>query len=395
MPPSTTGPWRLGGVLIGLTSIAPVLQYVVPALMPHYVDNLGLTRTQVGSYTTALFLVSACLSPVLGRATDKWRASTLAIYVYALAGAAAAVLAATRSYPALLVGGAVAGMSMALMQPVSNLLLLDYAHARTRGFLVAVKHTGVKLGQAVSGLVLAPLAVVWGATSALLIPVGLAALGAIGTRRTLPVSTMPASGATARHAPRQPVPAGLWWVTTYAALMGCTQSAVGAYIALFGFEEVGLSRSAAGVLAGMLGVVGFLARMGWGGFAFRSGRFSGALLYIATAGVPASVCMILSARFGLPALLLATLIFGVTTALWNMAITFAILAMVPRSVTGRATGRVFVGFSVGMMLGPLLFGQIVDRTGSYVAAWASLLVWQIIAVATAAPLRGIEPRKDE
>ena len=388
------GPWRLGTVLIALTSIAPVMQYVVPALMPHYVDTVGLTRTQVGSYTTALFLTSACLSPFMGRATDKLNASVLALFVYALAGVAAVLLAATSNYPALLLAGAVVGVSMALMQPVSNLLLLDYARARTRGILVAVKHTGVKLGQAVSGLLLAPLAVLWGTSSALLIPVGLAVAGAITTKRALPVTNVHTPLAEADPTP-EPVPSGLWWVTTYAALMGCTQSAVGAYIAIFGFEEVGLSRSSAGVLAGMLGVVGLVARMGWGGFAFRSQRFSGALLSIAVAGIPASLCMMVSPRFGLPTLILATLVFGVTTALWNMAITFAIFALVPRSATGRATGRVFVGFSAGMMLGPLIFGQIVDRTGSYSAAWASLLMWQAIAAATAVPLRRIGNTSDE
>ena len=47
---------------------------------------------------------------------------------------------------------------------------------------------------------------------------------------------------------------------------------------------------------------------------------------------------------------------------------------------GRASGFVLVGFSIGLMLGPPLFGAAVDATGSYGLGFAGIMT--DLAVAT-------------
>jgi nitrate/nitrite transporter NarK len=75
----------------------------------------------------------------------------------------------------------------------------------------------------------------------------------------------------------------------------------------------------------------------------------------------------------------------------------ATMAVVPLHQSGRASGRVMVGFLGGLGLTPPLFGAAVDRVGSYTPCWIALAV--VAAVAAAAMVlwsrldrRGSTPR---
>src|SRR5207247_6074425 len=53
-------------------------------------------------------------------------------------------------------------------------------------------------------------------------------------------------------------------LTVYALLMGFGVGAVGAYLPLYAVEELGLTRATAGLAAALMGLVGIVARIGWG-----------------------------------------------------------------------------------------------------------------------------------
>src|SRR5207253_8308033 len=53
-------------------------------------------------------------------------------------------------------------------------------------------------------------------------------------------------------------------LAVYALLMGFGVGAVGAYLPLYAVEELGFSRETAGLTAALIGLVGIVARVGWG-----------------------------------------------------------------------------------------------------------------------------------
>ena len=54
---------------------------------------------------------------------------------------------------------------------------------------------------------------------------------------------------------------------------------------------------------------------------------------------------------------------------YNAAATMALIRSVPPGAAGRASGVMFVGFHGGIATGPLLFGWMIDSTGSYPTVW--------------------------
>ncbi|MPZ86401.1 MAG: hypothetical protein GEV28_40930 [Actinophytocola sp.] len=118
------------------------------------------------------------------------------------------------------------------------------------------------------------------------------------------------------------------------------------------------------------------------------GSASRPLQVIAFAGVPGTLLVMLAPRVGVTPLLVGAVVLGVATSLWNVATTLIVFGYVSPTVTGRSTARIFVGFCVGMMTGPVVFGLVVDRLGDWTIGWGSLLAWQLVLVVLSRPLRG-------
>lgn len=253
---SRIGPVRLGFCLVAITAMAPLLQYAVPALAPFLVDEFSLSTTGLGLYSSILFASCAVVSPTVGRWADRFSARALALVVFGTGGLAAFLIAGAVSYSMLLGAAILVSIPMSLAHPLTNHLVLNLSRGRSRGILVAVKHSGIKIALTVAGFTMAPIAAVSGWRTALVVPLLVSLFGVaavprlLGTERKRPDKTQLAKSS---------VPSQVRWLAAFAFCMGMSQSAFGAYIALFAFEEVGASRSTAGMIAGALGVTGVLA----------------------------------------------------------------------------------------------------------------------------------------
>ena len=118
--------WRVGfaaTLLIALTA-GGLMQFVLGVLAPFLTADLGLSRAQLGSLTTAFFAVGAIVSPFAGRLVDRvgGRATLHALFWVAVASFAG--MAAAAGYWTVLVAVGVAGVATALMNPVTNQLIV-------------------------------------------------------------------------------------------------------------------------------------------------------------------------------------------------------------------------------------------------------------------------------
>jgi hypothetical protein len=64
---------------------------------------------------------------------------------------------------------------------------------------------------------------------------------------------------------------------------------------------------------------------------------------------------------------------------WNAVAMLSVIIGVPQYQSGRASGRVVMGFMAGLTAGGFFTGLIADATGGYETAWAVLFLLSVIA----------------
>jgi predicted MFS family arabinose efflux permease len=382
------------GFVVTLTlgmAVCTLLPYALGALGPFITDDLGISRTALGSLTTVTYAVGAVLSPVAGPLVDRFGGRRSLVVAFATGAAGVAVAAAAgRHYAGLVTGAAVFGTSVAFGNPATNQLAARGVQAGRHGIVTGVKQSGVQIGAFLAGLVLPGVAGATGWRTAL---GGCALLGAAGlalTRRYVPPPSAgtPVEAWVARGEHVDGGSSRAVWrrldravnrLTVYALLMGFGVGAVGAYLPLYAVEELGFSRATAGLTAALMGLVGIVARVGWGRRQDRIRkpviRSLGAL---AVGSVIAAAALWAAASAGSGLLWAGAALFGATALAWNALGMLSIVRDVEVSMAGRASGRVLLGFYVGFLVGPVSFGWSVDRAG-YAAGWAAVTAAFLLA----------------
>jgi MFS family permease len=394
------------GFVVTLTlgmAVCTLLPYALGALGPFITDDLGITHTALGTLTTVMYAVGAVLSPVAGPLVDRFGGRRSLVVSFAAGGLGAALAAvAGRHYAGLVAGAAVFGISVAFGNPATNQLAAGGVHAGRYGIVTGVKQSGVQVGAFLAGLVLPALADAAGWRTAL---GGCGLLGAAGlvltgryvprrSRRSARPEPWTGPGTAGGARADGPPPAGrrrldraVNQLTVYALLMGFGVGAVGAYLPLYAVEELGFSTGTAGLTAALMGFVGIVARVAWGRRHDRTMTpVIRSLGTLALGSVVASAGLWSAASLGSGFVWAGAALFGATAVAWNALGMLAIVRDVDVAVSGRASGRVLLGFYAGFLAGPVSFGWSVDHSG-YSAGWAG--VTAVFALAAALTLAWI------
>lgn len=368
------------GFVVTLTlgmAVSTFLPFALGALGPFITDDLGITRTALGSLTTVTYLVGGALSPVAGPLVDRFGGRrTLAVAF--LAGALSLLLVAVAGghFAGLVAGSALFGVSVAFGNPATNQLAARAVPAGRHGIVTGVKQSGVQAGAFLAGFVLPGLAEATGWRPAL---GGCAVLGVAGLVLTGWFAPRPSGGGSAgRPVPGRPgkgraeLGPEVNQLSVYALLMGFGVGAVSAYLPLYAVEELGFSRGTAGLTAALMGFVGVGARVAWGQRQDRTATpLMRSLSNLAGGSVVASLAMGSAGSLGSALLWVGAAIFGATAVAWNALGMLSIVRDVDVAVAGRASGRVLLGFYAGFVLGPVSFGWAADHVG-YGAGWLAV-----------------------
>ncbi|MFD7444418.1 MFS transporter [Streptomyces sp. NPDC059909] len=371
------------GVTLALSMGAgPLMLYALTATAPLLTADLGISRAQLGSLTTAAFLAAALFSPLVGRCADLFSGRAVLVVLFTGAGLALLGAAAAPSYGWLVAATVLCGAAQALSNPVTNQLIAANLPQGRRGRLMGVKQSGVQMSQFGAGLVLPSVALVWGWRGAAGVAAIAATAGLVLVRRSIPAgSPRPVAGPTRRLAD---LPAAVWWLTAYALATGAALQATNVYLPLYGFERLDMSVRAAGFTAAVAGGVGLIARIAWGRAADRVRRPRVPLIALALASALAACSILAAEQLHAPALVWAgATLFGASGIAANVVIMLALMRATPLHVVGTASGILAVGLYVGFAVGPLCFGLVVDATGSYLAAWLAVIGTNALAAALA------------
>lgn len=352
--------------------VATFIGFVIGVLAPLLVEDLAMSRSELGALTTVLYLVGGFGSPLAGHLADRLGGRRVLIALFVAGAGATASVAFAPSYAWLIVAMAVAGLALAAGNPVTNKLVAAHIPAGEQGVLMGVKQAGVPMGKFLAGVVM-PAAALWlGWRPAVLLGLVIPLAGLVSALVLLPAD----QGAVTSRAERRnrPLNPAVRRLAVYAFLMGTGVAVMNVYLPLYAHDELGMTVTAAGAVASLTGIVGVASRILWGRLTDRMVEVAPTLGAIATSSALAAGLLIAAPWWGSWSVWVAALVFGAATLGWIVVGMVGVVAVTDPRDAGRASGQVLLGFYTGFVSSPMVFGWIVDRTGEYAPGWALVTV---------------------
>ena len=367
----------------------------VAPLSPFLLDALTLSRAQVGLVLPAVYLGGVLMSLPSGWLTDRLGVRLTLGGGLLTIGALVLAASLASGLPALLATLVVAGFGFSVLNPSSGKAVIEWFPPRGRGFAMGIKQTGLTLGGLAGALTLPPLAQALGWRSALATAGAVSLVAAVLVLIVYRVPDAPESSrptswprvAELRVFMRRP---GVLVVFVSGLALSTAQSSVLAYLALYVKETFALSAVAAGQVLAVAQVGGTASRLLWGAVSdrFFGGRRRPGVVVNALIGAGSYALLALGSALPTASVVPLALLAGAGAFGW-VGLYFALVAEIGGArYAGLLTG-VAVAFAwSGVLVGPPVFGLLLEWTGSYRYPWLAL---SLVAVVVASALPWLKP----
>jgi len=350
---------------------------LAPALRARY----GLSLTQVGVVLAAPNVGAIPTLYVWGIAAD--RLGERFVIAVGLLGSAAAIVAAAYvpSFWPLTGCILVAGGVGAAVNSASGRAVLHWFESHERGTALGIRQTAVPIGGAWTSFLLPALVVrddPRSAVIALAAALAAGALAGLAVLREGPVEAEPARGAALPHRDR-----AMWVLSLGSSLVIAPQVCVVGFLVLFLHAHRGLSTAAAGVVLGVVNLLGIAGRIGAGrwsdvvGSRLRPFR----LIALACAVLLGVATVLLSAPlWALVPVLVAASVLAIS---WNGLSFTAAAEAAGHARSGTALGLQQTVLAVAGAVYPIAFAALVAgsswRVGFALVAFLPLAGWRLLA----------------
>ena len=378
----TLEPWRMLGWLFAAQVLVAFVGRSVSPLGVLIGEDLSLTKAQIGMLPAALFFGQMAAAIPAGIVADRIDSRKLLLMLSLCLGCGFLLTTFTSSFVLILLLIALGGVGYGTIHPTSNKGIIYWFDSKKRGTAMGIKQMGVTAGSALAALVLLPVAGTWGWRTAIIgAAVLLIFVGVLSFRfYHEPPSVAERNGSMNRghflssllnmfkHKP-------LLLVSLGATGLNGSQLMLNTYIVLFAYQKLGISLFLSGLLLVISDVSGSFGRIGWGVISDR--LFYGRRIIILMIIALLTGCVSLLVAF-LPAdtpfwvMVPVTIMFGFCTSGFNGIWMNAATELVPREQAGAASGFSIMIGSWGTVIGPPLFGFIVDQSGTFSAGWIFL-----------------------
>jgi predicted MFS family arabinose efflux permease len=392
--PASASRWSIIGLILAAQTLANVGPLGIPAIAPLIQRDLGLTLAQAGSFLSVYYIGPSLMSLPAGAMADRWGIKRVLVAGQVVIGLGLIAASAAPSYAALCALLVVAGFGYGLLNPTSTKAVLAWSPPSQRATLVGLKQVGLPFGGALGAAAMPVLALFldWrravGLAGAI---IGVAAVASAWLYRDPPgrPAAPPAGGA---RSPLRAVLAtrDLWLVALATCVFAGMQTVWMAFLVLYLQQVVGLSLLAAGRCLALAQVAGMAGRVVFGVLSDR--LFGGnRRLPLALAGLGSTLCSLALAATGpgTPTLWLAplALVFGFAGIGWNGVQHTLMAELAGPRAAGTAVGLGLAVSSLGVTVGPPLFGYAVDASASFRAPWAGLAAIMLVGLALLALVR--------
>jgi len=360
----------------------------VAVLAPVIAPDLGVPTARAGLFIGLAYLAGAVTSSRAGRLLAPIGPMTgslvaLAAAVAGLVAAAAGTLAGMAASAVLL------GFAYGLTTPTSAEILAATAPPAVYGRVFSIKQTAVPGGGFLAGALAPSLAAAFGwqgALHALALAGGGLLILFLPLRRRLdaartsrrPGARSPVKLVLARPRLRRLAAAG--------SALAAVQLSVSTFYTAYLVDGLGLPLAVGGVLFGLVQVMGVPARVLWGWLAdgvFGLERALAILAGLTAAGL--ALTAVAGPDWPLWGLALVGVHLGLSVMAWTGLYLAAAVAAAPEDASAVSAGAMVFTFA-GVVMGPPLFGLVVERLGGYPAAFAAaagvaLGAWALVTTA--------------
>ena len=360
---------------LAIQALATLMVLAPPVFAGLAAPDFGISANHIGVFTAVVYAAAVLSTGMSGGPVRRYgaiRVSQAALLI----GAAGLALLASASIWLGLIGAVFIGIGYGPMTPASSHLLIRQTPPARRALVFSIKQTGVPLGGALAGLVVPPLAIPFGWRGAALAVAAVSALLAIvcePLHKSLDDDVDPkAAGgshivAAVNMVLGEPVLRRLALASlSYSAMQLC----VSAFVVNFLTERAGMALVAAGIVMAVLQAAGIVGRVLWGWTADRllSARQALSLLGL-TIGAAGAVLALVGPGWPFALVLAVAAALGAVALGWNGVFLAEVARLAPAGSAGMATGGALALTFVGALLGPPIFGAIIDMTGSYRVAF--------------------------
>jgi MFS family permease len=387
--------WGVLALMTAAHALGSLSVLAVAPLSTFLLDGLGLSRMTVGLFLPAVYLGGVVMSLPAGWLTERFGVRGVLAIGLTVAGSSVALGALAPGLAGLLALLVLGGFGFGILNPTTGRAVFDWFPAAERGLAMGIKQAGLTAGGIVSALALPPLAVALGWRAALA-SAGAASLACAvlvaALYREAGDRTAVRPGARPRLVDLAPVVRrpGVAVVLGCGLALGVTQSGALAYLTLFAREVLGMSSVEAGRLLALAHLGGMAGRLGWGAVSDRAfgGRRRPGLALNALIGAVGFAVFALGGALASLVSIAVAIVVGMGAFGW-VGLYFALMAEVGGArFAGLMTGLGVIFAWGGVLLGPPLFGALVEVTGSYRVGW---LLLAALAAAVAAVLPRLQP----
>lgn len=372
----------LSVAILSQTAFSLITQGVAP-LAPFLQADLRLSLGQVGLLGTAMYAGCAALVLLAGHLVDTLGVRYVLSAGQILAGVVLALSAASQSLWQILLAFFFVGLGTTVSGPTTSKAIVSWFPMRARATAMGIKQTGVPIAGIITALALPVSALFFGwRTTLVFVGAGVALLGIVPLvlyRETQSSWNRPPLVIRDSWQTMLPVvrnrdislASGAAWC--YVAV----QFGLITYLMLYLRDRLAVSVVVAGVYLALCQAGGVVGRLAWGAVSDRlfAGRRKPALTAIGL--LSTILCLIVafgSPQMGSITLGVLALALGICVIGWNALSLALVSELAGLEHAGTAVGLSLTYVYVGMMVGPPLFGLIVDCTANYSLAWAWLAV---------------------
>jgi MFS transporter, ACS family, hexuronate transporter len=386
--------WVILAVIVLAQTMANVGPLGIPAIASLIRDDFDLTLTQAGSFLSVYYLGPVTMSFFAGMLADRWgTAKTLVLGQSLIAGGLLAASAAP-SYGVLLVLLGLAGVGYGTLNPASTTAAMSWFPPKQRATVVGLKQVGLPFGGMLGAVLMPALALRLGwreaIVAAALLIVACAVLSFV-------VYHDPPGEALQRRAAGEGGAVAavlrsrdLWLVASATLIFAAMQTVWMAFLALYLQTVVGLALLAASRYLALAQAGGVLRRVAFGVLSDRTFR-GRRRTPLAIAGCGSAVCSLVIAFTGPGAgpwlLTPLALVFGFFGIGWNGVQHTMMAELAGPRAAGTAVGLGLAVSSLGVMLGPPVFGRCVTAAGGYRGPWIGLSIVMLAGLALLAVVR--------